>query len=187
MLKDKLTSISSILKEGKIELLCKGTFEAAFKCFEIILGELKKIEDDLLCAKVESFLNCEQNIFAPFLIENILFRKIEKSDSCSVYYKAIKDLLFGIDGKDDREKLHSLDQSKKDYIVKLVGFVEIYEKNQNITQVESKLQGALLYIILNFFDSEKLLSFLNDENKDDINERNIMKKLISSLVRVNNK
>ena len=135
---------------------------------------------------MESFLNCEQNIFAPFLIENKLFRKIEKGDSCSLYYKAIKDLLFGIDGKDEREKLHSIDQCQKDYIIKLVGFVEIYEKNQNITEVESKLQGAILYLIFNFFDCEELLSFVNNENKGGINERNIIKKLISSLIHVNN-
>ena len=111
--------------------------------------------DDLLCAKVESFLNCKENILAQILIENILFKKIEKGDSCSLYYKEIKDLLFWTDGKDNREKIHSLDQSLKDYIIKLVGFIEIYEKNQNITEVESKLQGALLYIILNFLDFAK--------------------------------
>ena len=180
--KDKLTSICSIVKEGHKELLCEGTFEAVFRCFEIILEELKKIEDDLLCAKVESFLNCKENILAQILIENILFKKIEKGDSCSLYYKAIKDLLFWTDGKDNREKIHSLDQSQKDYIIKLVGFIEIYEKNQNITEVESKLQGALLYIILNFLDCEKLLTFVADETKDNINERNIIKTLISSLI-----
>ena len=73
--KDKLTSICSIVKEGHKELLCEGTFEAVFRCFEIILEELKKIEDDLLCAKVESFLNCKENILAQILIENILFKK----------------------------------------------------------------------------------------------------------------
>ena len=146
------------------------------------MEELKKIEDDLLCAKVESFLNCKENILAQILIENILFKKIEKGDSCSLYYKAIKDLLFWTDGKDNREKIHSLDQSQKDYIIKLVGFIEIYEKNQNITEVESKLQGALLYIILNFLDCEKLLTFVADETKDNINERNIIKTLISSLI-----
>ena len=121
----------------------------------MIWNNTRRIEKNwrwFLCAKVESFLNCEQNIFAPFLIENKLLRKIEKGDSCSLYYKAIKDLLFGIDGKDEREKLHSIDQCQKDYIIKLVGFVEIYEKNQNITEVESKLQGAILYVIFNFFD-----------------------------------
>ena len=69
---------------------------------------MKKIEDDLSYAKVESFLNCKENILAPFIIENILIRKIEKSDSCSLYYKAIKYLLFWTNEKDDREKKHSL-------------------------------------------------------------------------------
>ena len=64
----------------------------------------------------------------------------------------------------------------------MVGFIEIFDKCQNIKDIEMKLQGAILYIILNFCDNEKLNSLWNKVNdNDDDNNRDFMIILISSL------
>ena len=73
------------------------------------------------------------------------------------------------------------DQRKKDYIKELLGFIEIFENNQNINDIEMKLQGAILFIILNLLDEKRLGSVLDEVNKNNESIRNIMKILICSV------
>ena len=78
------------------------------------------------------------------------------------------------------------EKEKKEYLIKLIGFVEIFENNQDINDIERKLKGALLYIILELLGIEKFNSLVADVNKKNVaNDRIIMKLLIISVNPVN--
>ena len=179
---DGSISIYSLLKGENKSLLNKNTLEPVFKCFESILEDMIKFCKPLLYSMVEYLLDSEVKIDDILEVKDFLLEKILKDDACSSYYKGLKNLLFGIDVKNSYEIFKSHEQSKINYILKLVGFVEIFDRCQNIQNIEKKLQGTILYIILNFFDNEKLNSLLDKvEDDDDNNNRSFMMILIISL------
>ena len=63
----------------------------------------------------------------------------------------------------------------------MVGFIEIFDVCQNIKDIELKLQGAIMYIILNFCDNEKWNSLVKQVYDNDDNNRIFMITIISSL------
>ena len=77
--------------------------------------------------------------------------------------------------------LNNFDSRKKQYIKELIGFIEVFENNKNINDIEMKLQRAILFIILNLLDEKKLLSVLDEANKSNENIRSLMKILIYSI------
>ena len=77
--------------------------------------------------------------------------------------------------------LNTLDEKKKYYIKQLIEFIEIFENNQNIENIEMKMQGAILFIMLKLYDDKKLISIFDEVNKTNENVRNIIKIIISSL------
>ena len=77
--------------------------------------------------------------------------------------------------------LNTLDEKKKNCIKLLIEFIEIFENNQNIENIEMKMQGAILFIMLKLYDDKKLISIFDEVNKNNDNVRNIIKILISSL------
>ena len=179
---DESISIYSLLKGENKSLLNKKTLEPVFKCFESILEEMIKCCKPLLYAMVEYLFDGEVKINDILEVKDFLLEKILKDDTCSPYYKGLKNLLFGINIKNSCEIFKSHEQSKINYILKLAGFVEIFDRCQNIQNIEKKLQGTILYIILNFFDNEKLNSLLDKvEDDDDNNNRAFMMILISSI------
>ena len=183
---DNFISISSLLKEPNIGLLIRETFETVFKCFEKILEEILQNNDNMLCSKIESLINDKGNISVAN-VKKLLSDKIEKDNSCSPYYEAIKELLFGIDEKANCDVLIGLEKEKKQYLIKLIGYVEIFENNQGIHDIERKLEGALLYIILELLGIEKFNSLVVDVNKKNVaNDKLLMKLLIRSINLVNN-
>ena len=183
---DNFISISSLLKEPNIGLLIRETFETVFKYFEKILEEILQNNDNMLCSKVESLINGKGNISVAH-VKKLLSDKIAKGNSCSPYYEAIKELLFGIDEKVNCDVLIGLEKEKKKYLIKLIGSVEIFENNQGIHDIERKLEGALLYIILELLGIEKFNSLVDNVNKKNVeNDRFLMKLLISSINLVNN-
>ena len=179
--RDGSFSIYSLLKGENKSLLNKNTLEPVFKCFETIFEEMMKFCKPLLYSMVEYLLDEEVIINDILEVKDFLLEKILKDDACSPYYKAIKNLLFGIDAKNSYEIFKTLEQSKINYVLKLVGFVEIFDGCQNIQNIEMKLQGAILYIILNFFDNEKLNSLLDKVEDNDDNNRTFIMILISSI------
>ena len=182
---DNFISINSLLKEPNIGLLIRETFETVFKCFENILEEILQNNDNMLCSKIESLINDKGNISVAY-VKKLLSDKIVKDNSCSPYYEAIKELLFGIDEKANCDVLINQEKEKKEYLIKLIGFVEIFENNQDINDIERKLKGALLYIILELLGIEKFNSLVADVNKKNVaNDRIIMKLLIISVNPVN--
>ena len=181
MFRDGSFSIYSLLKGENKSLLNKNTLEPVFKCFETIFEEMMKFCKPLLYSMVEYLLDEEVIINDILEVKDFLLEKILKDDACSPYYKAIKNLLFGIDAKNNYEIFKTLEQSKINYVLKLVGFVEIFDGCQNIQNIEMKLQGAILYIILNFFDNEKLNSLLDKVEDNDDNNRTFIMILISSI------
>ena len=83
--------------------------------------------------------------------------------------------------------LIGLEKEKKKYLIKLIGSVEIFENNQGIHDIERKLEGALLYIILELLGIEKFNSLVIDVNKKNVaNDILLMKLLIRSINLVNN-
>ena len=182
---DNFISINSLLKEPNIGLLIRETFETVFKCFENILKEFLQNNDNMLCSKIESLINDKGNISAAS-VKKLLSDKIVKDNSCSPYYEAIKELLFGIEEKANCDVLINQEKEKKEYLIKLIGFVEIFENNQDINEIERKLKGALLYIILELLGIEKFNSLDADVNKKNVaNDRILMKLLIISVNPVN--
>ena len=77
--------------------------------------------------------------------------------------------------------LNTLDEKKKNCIKQLIEFIEIFENNQNIENIEMKMQGAILFIMIKLFDDKKLISIFDEVNKNNENVRNIIKILISSI------
>ena len=77
--------------------------------------------------------------------------------------------------------LNTLDEKKKNCIKQLIEFIEIFENNQNIENIEMKMQGAILFIMLKLCDDKKLISIFDEVNKNNENVRNIIKILISSI------
>ena len=77
--------------------------------------------------------------------------------------------------------LNTLDEKKKMYIQQLIGFIEIFENYNNIENIEMKMQGAILFIMLKLCDDKKLISIFDESIKNNENVRNIIKILISSL------
>ena len=77
--------------------------------------------------------------------------------------------------------LNTLDEKKKMYIQQLIGFIEIFENYNNIENIEMKMQGAILFIMLKLYDEKKLISIIDESIKNNENVRNIIKILISSL------
>ena len=77
--------------------------------------------------------------------------------------------------------LNTLDEKKKNCIKQLIEFIEIFENNQNIENIEMKMQGAILFIMLKLYDDKKLISIFDEVNKTNENVRNIIKIIISSL------
>ena len=65
----------------------------------------------------------------------------------------------------------------------MVGFIEIFDACQNIKdiEIEMRLQGAILYIILNLCDNKKWNSLAKQLDDNDDNNRRFMITLISSL------
>ena len=61
----------------------------------------------------------------------------------------------------------------------MIGFIEIFENNQNIENIEMKMQGAILFIMLKLCDDKKLISIFDEVNKNNENVRNIIKILIT--------
>ena len=90
-------------------------------------------------------------------------------------------LTFGVIILRQIQKVNSLDPAKKDYIKKLIGLIEIFENNQNIKDIETKFQGAILFILINFLDCEKINSIATNGYKNNMDDRNIIKMLISSI------
>ena len=182
---NELISIYSIL-ENKNELsLNKDTFEKAYNCFKSILEKMLKIKNDLLYLKLSSFIDGKGNTLDYFKIEEMFTEKIKNSEACSIYYEILKNIIFGVDGKSDWEMLTTLNSNKKDYVKKLLGFIEIFENNQKVKDIEIKLLCAILYMQLNIFGYEKMNSLLTGRNKNDMNNRNIMIMLITSLNLIN--
>ena len=181
MFGDESVSIKSLLKEGKISLLNKDLFKTVFKSFESMLKEVLKFNDLFLYSMVKSLLNEKENTDNALEVRKLLKNKIKKNDACSPYYKALNNLLFGIDDENTCEIFKILEQSKINYIKKLVGFIEIFDVCQNIKDIELKLQGAIMYIILNFCDNEKWNSLVKQVYDNDDNNRIFMITIISSL------
>ena len=77
--------------------------------------------------------------------------------------------------------LNTLDEKKKMYIQQLIGFIEIFENYNNIENIEMKMQGAILFIMLKLYDEKKLIFIFDESIKNNENVRNIIKILISSL------
>ena len=182
--KDNLIFINAILKsDNKLELV-ETTFETVFKCFESILSEMVKIYDNLLYKKIEIFIKVIKYSSEASQLEKLILEKIQKGDVCSIYYEGLRNLLFGIDGKTNCELfnvLNTFDESKIRYLKKLIGFIEIFENNQNIKGIEVKLQGALLFIISKLLDKEMFIAISNKVNKNNEDIRFIIKILISSI------
>ena len=184
LLKDKSLSIRIILEDKDRLILIKENFEAVFKCFELILEEMLKNCDNLLYFKIAGFIDGNKDVSTASKIEKLLSEKIKEGNACSIYYEGLKCLLFRLDGKTGCEILNMFnndDQRKKNYIKELLGFIEIFENNQNINDIEMKLQGAILFIILNLIDEKRLVSVLDEVNKNNESIRNIMKILICSV------
>ena len=181
MFGDESVSIKSLLKEGKISLLNKDLFKSVFKSFESMLKEVLKFNDLFLYSMVKSLLSEKENVDNALEVRKLLKNKIKKNDACSPYYKALNNLLFGIDDENTCEIFKILEQSKINYIKKLVGFIEIFDVCQNIKDIELKLQGAIMYIILNFCDNEKWNSLVKQVYDNDDNNRIFMITIISSL------
>ena len=134
MLSNKSISISSLLRDENGVLLIKEIFEAAFDCFNLILEGIPKINDSLF-SRMESIINIKLSITDVFQFVNILLKKIQKDDACSIYYQGIKNIQYGIDEKTDYEKfINSLDAEKKDYIKKLIRFIK-YLKTTKIFKI----------------------------------------------------
>ena len=183
-LKDNKILISVILKSANRLSLIKETFEIFFDQFVLILQEITKNNENLLYLMIEPLLNNNKDNSDFSQIEKLLLEKIPKNDVCSIYYKGIKNLLFGDDEKASLGMLNlinTLDEKKKLYIRQLIGFIEIFENNHNIENIEMKMQGAILFIMLNLYDEKKLLSIFDEVIKINENVRNIIKILISSL------
>ena len=183
---NELISIYSIL-ENKNELsLNKDTFEKAYNCFKSILEKMLKIKDNLIYSKLSSFIDGKGNTLDYFKIEEMFTEKIKNSEACSIYYEILKNIIFGVDGKSDWEMLTTLNSNKKDYVKKLLGFIEIFENNQKVKDIEIKLLCAILYMQLNIFGYEKMNSLLTGKSRNDMNNnRNIMIMLITSLNPIN--
>ena len=181
----ELISIYSILENKNELLLNKETFGKVYNCFESILEKMIKIKNDLLYSKLSSFIDGKGNTLDYFKIEEMLTEKIKNCEACSIYYEILKNIIFGVDGKSDWEMLTTLNSNKKDYVKKLLGFIEIFENNQKVKDIEIKLLCAILYMLLNIFGYEKMNSLLVGRNKNDMNNRNIMIMLITSLNPIN--
>lgn len=184
MLKDKSLSIRIIFEDKDRLILIKENFEAVFKCFELILEEMLKNCDNLLYFKIAGFIDGNKDVSTASKIEKLLSEKIKEGNACSIYYEGLKCLLFGLNDKTGCEILNMFnndDQRKKNYIKELLGFIEIFENNQNINDIEMKLQGAILFIILNLLDEKRLGSVSDEVNKNNESIRNIMKILICSV------
>ena len=181
VLKDNSILISVILKSANSLSLIKETFEIFFKQFVLILQEIKNCENSLYL-RIEPLLNNNKGNSNLSQIEKLLVEKIQKNDICSIYYKGVKNLLFGDDEKASLGNvLNTFDEKKKLYIQQLIGFIEIFENNQNIENIEMKMQGAILFIMLKLYDEKKLIFIFDEVTKNNENVRNIIKILISSL------
>ena len=178
---DKSVSINSLLKKENISLLNKNTFETVFKSFESLLRNVLTFNEPLLYSMVISLINEKDNVNNASEVRKLLTKKIKNNDACSPYYKALKNLLFGIEDDDTCEIFKTLEKSKINYIRKLVGFIEIFDACQNIKDIEMRLQGAILYIILNLCDNKKWNSLAKQLDDNDDNNRRFMITLISSL------
>ena len=132
---------------------------------------------------VISLINEKDNVNNASEVRKLLTKKIKNNDACSPYYKALTNLLFGIEDDDTCEIFKTLEKSKINYIRKLVGFIEIFDACQNIKdiEIEMRLQGAILYIILNLCDNKKWNSLAKQLDDNDDNNRRFMITLISSL------
>ena len=197
-IENKLKLLDNVLKENSILIsvrvtsenrlsLIKETFEIFFEQFKLIGSILQEISENcenLLFLRIESLLNNNKNDSDLSQIAKLLLEKIQKNDACSIYYEGVKNLLFGDDEKTNLEMLkvlNILDEKKKYYIKQLIEFIEIFENNQNIENIEMKMQGAILFIMLKLYDDKKLISIFDEVNKNNDNVRNIIKILISSL------
>ena len=59
--------------------------------------------------------------------------------------------------------------------------MEVYENNQDMVDIEMKLQGAILFAMLNFFSEEKLIPIIDEINKNNESVEKIMKVIILSF------
>ena len=199
----------SFLKPGLILLHLKGnknlselfmkSLEELFDCFNRLSNNYLKI------AKYEGKESLYNNI-VPFIgevikndedikkwknIQKTIENKINTNSKFSPYYKGLLEFLFGqkyINGKGEID-LDILSKEKSDnrnYVKKLILFLEVCDLNESIKLIEEKFNVVVIYIMLKMKGARSqsiFESFKSDNNKEI---RELIVKLISCLNYDNN-
>ena len=194
----------SFLKPGLILLHLKGnknlselfmkSLEELFDCFNRLSNNYLKI------AKYEGKESLYNNI-VPFIgevikndedikkwknIQKTIENKINTNSKFSPYYKGLLEFLFGqkyINGKGEID-LDILSKEKSDnrnYVKKLILFLEVCDLNESIKLIEEKFNVVVIYIMLKMKESISQSIFESFESDNNKEIRELIVKLISCL------
>ena len=181
----KLTSynVTNIIKNVKNLNLIRKLLNNSFYCFEMVFKELKK-KENLFFKKVEPLIDGQINFSDDKEIneiKNLLKQKIDKAEIYSIYYEGIKNFLFGLEEKNPIFYFSVFNSEARKNIKYLIGFTEILEKNKNITDIECKYQGAIMFLADLMFEGDKLNNIMNFANKESQDNKEIIKILIACI------
>ena len=181
----KLTSynVTNIIKNVKNLNLIGKLLNNSFYCFEMVFKELKK-KENLFFKKVEPLIDGQINFSDDKEIneiKNLLKQKIDKAEIYSIYYEGIKNFLFGLEEKNPIFYFYVFNSEARKNIKYLIGFTEILEKNKNITDIECKYQGAIMFLADLMFEGDKLNNIMNFANKESQDNKEIIKILITCI------
>jgi hypothetical protein len=170
------------------------TFEELFDCFNRLsknyLNIAKYEEKESLYNNIVPFIGevikNDEDIEKWKNIQKTIENKIDDNSKFSPYYKGLLDFLFGQkyingNGEIDLDILSEEKSDNRNYVKKLILFLEVCDKNETIKFIEDKFNVVVIYIMLKMKVTRNQLifeSFKSDNNKEI---RELIVKLISCL------
>ena len=168
--------------------------EELFDCFNILSNnylnfakyeEKKSLYNDIVPFIGEVIKN-DEDIEKWKNIQKTIENKINANWKFSSYYKGFLDFLFGQkyingNGEIDLDILSEEKSDNRNYVKKLILFLEVCDKNETIKFIEEKFNVVVIYIMLKMKVTRSQLIF-ESFKLDDVKEiRELIVKLISCL------
>ena len=180
---NKISEIVSC-KENEVKKSINEKFNFIYCVFNSLSDCFKDLKNNLLFHDISLFLgrNLEDKEEKKKwkAVKGKIKAKINKNNIVSIYYEGLLEMLFGLKHLKKNEKIDYdiYSDENQEFISslnKLILFTEIFENNLNMKDIESKYQGAVLYIINKYIDEE----YINKVIKENLSHRETIKKIIS--------
>ena len=173
-----------------IKNLINEKFFSIYNIFKSLSLVFKEINSDLLFHKMSRFLGknlVEKSDQDDWLsLKKIIIKKKNDNNNVSIYYEGLLELFYGLDHLKNNQEIDYDIFSEQFYLIKqileeIILFIEIFEHNNNIKDIEIKYQAAILYLINKFLNKEQFNNVIMKNN-----DHRKMIKILISICNLNN-